>query len=979
MYRLSFIGLIISLLLFSACGQKKQPPKPLPADVQAYVYAFTQGVISRTSPIRIQFAGQVAAEEEIGQAPAAGIVTLKPTAPGQWQWEDRQTLVFTPDPALAAATQYLVEVQLERLFTNLPESARRFEFSVETRQPYVSLRLEGLETPDYDQREQQILRGSLRTSDFVEPKLVHQLLSVKQGRRNLSLSWSHEQNHTIHYFTAKGVSRGARPGKLLVNWNGKAMGAAQSGTEEVEVPALGDFKVVQARAYGGSEARIEIRFSDPLDPQQDLTGKLTMTNSSGGFRYIIDGALLKAFPNNEVSGDQRLTIHTGIRNRYGERTTKASIWDLSFIAQKPQLRLVGHGNILPGSSDLVFPFEAIGLQAVEVEIFKIFNNNILQFLQYNTLDGDHELYRVGKVEVRTTIPLSGLNPGASQANWERYALDLRQFFDLDPKAIYQVRIGFRREHSLFACSEDLSFDFTGQEPEDLMSGWYGLEGYYRNYDWSHRDDPCYPAYYNPDRFVQRNVLASNMGLIVKGNEKQAYTVAVTDIRTTKPMVGANLQFYSFQQQLLGETSTDGDGLARIQLDEPAYFVLGETAGDQVYLRLDEGEALSVSRYDVAGMTTQEGLKAYFYGERGVWRPGDSVYLNFILEDKQATLPPNYPIQVEWRDAQGQVRLERTGIVPEGVIYPLHFATKADDKTGIWTVKVRAGGATFTRSLRVETVKPNRIKIDLDLGPEPRLATDGSLAASLQAAWLHGAPAAGLKAQVEAEYKVQEPNFEGYQAYRFTDREKAWRSSNMVVFDGKLDERGAASFSLRLPEQAQGLVDIRLRSRVFEKGGNFSTDVQSFSAYPTERYVGLRVPQNRYGVPRLTVGKAARVALAALNWQGKPLARQELAVELFRLDWRWWWDDDGNGARYNRSRNLQSVAKKRLSTDSEGRANWQIEVAEWGRYLIRVCDIKTGYCASDYVYAGSPWYNEQSYSEEASMLQFQADRDSYQVN
>ena len=37
----------------------------------------------------------------------------------------------------------------------------------------------------------------------------------------------------------------------------------------------------------------------------------------------------------------------------------------------------------------------------------------------------------------------------------------------------------------------------------------------------------------------------------------------------------------------------------------------------------------------------KGLKGYIYGERGVWRPGDTLYLTFMLEDKKQVPPKHF--------------------------------------------------------------------------------------------------------------------------------------------------------------------------------------------------------------------------------------------------------------------------------------------------------------------------------------------------
>jgi hypothetical protein len=171
------------------------------------------------------------------------------------------------------------------------------------------------------------------------------------------------------------------------------------------------------------------------------------------------------------------------------------------------------------------------------------------------------------------IELKLLNPEADAANWSRYALDLSSLFQQDPEAIYQVRLGFLPQHTTFACPDgytegDMPFEpkrTAEGEIESFMESWYGLSGYYRGY-WDDRDNPCTPAYYNRQRFVQRNVIASNLGLIAKGNDRHDFTVAVTDLLSTKSVSGAELTFYDFQNQPIGRATTGSDGLARASLE-----------------------------------------------------------------------------------------------------------------------------------------------------------------------------------------------------------------------------------------------------------------------------------------------------------------------------------------------------------------------------------------------------------------------------
>jgi uncharacterized protein YfaS (alpha-2-macroglobulin family) len=129
-----------------------------------------------------------------------------------------------------------------------------------------------------------------------------------------------------------------------------------------------------------------------------------------------------------------------------------------------------------------------------------------------------------------------------------------------------------------------------------------------------------------------------------------------------------------------------------------------------YLRVDNGTSNSLSNFDVGGSEVQRGLKGMIYGERGVWRPGDSLHIAFILEDKGKTLPMNHPIIFELRDPKGL--LVKKAVQANNKIGIFYFPTVTDAQapTGPWKATVKSGRCCFKQNLKVETIKPNRLKI-----------------------------------------------------------------------------------------------------------------------------------------------------------------------------------------------------------------------------------------------------------------------------
>ncbi len=981
-----FMHTVAIVAVLSSCGSKEQRAAPMPESANAYLYSYTSGVISRTSPVRVRFASAVVAEEQIGQ-PVEGLLQLQPATKGQAIWEDAQTLVFQPEQHLASGTAYVATVQLGELFSNVPREAQAFEFDFRTYDLQLSANIGGLRTPDIRDLSKQELSGTAHTTDFGSSELVEQAISATQNGKSLPIRWEHGGRGTEHYFYVEKITRTDQPSTVAVELDYDGFDQSGSQTLEFVVPALGDFTLTNVQVNQGQELFLELFFSDPLDASQDFNGLVTIENYSGTLRFLADGNRLRVYPASGITGTRKVTVSKGLKNSMGSPMKKAGLWEVDIQDAKPQVRLAGNGVILPNTEGLAFPFEAINLHSVVVEVFKIYHNNILQFLQDNTIDGGYNLRQVGRLVKQVDVPLQALNAEANLNTWSRYAISLDELVQSDPQAIYQIRIGFRPEHTAYTCSEELSSKDDNADPNDselesIMENWYGFAGYYDGFSWSDRDDPCKPAYYNSDRFVQRNVIASNIGLLAKSADARNCVVYATDLRTAKPLSSVNLEFYDFQQQLIGSGTTDGDGRFQADLPREPFVVVAKQGSERGYLRLQDGDALSLSKFDVEGAVAQKGLKGFLYADRGVWRPGDSVYLNFVLEDALGKLPANYPVTFELRDPRGQIRETRTVTNRVPKVYPLHFATATDAFTGIWRATVKAGGATFTKNLRIETVKPNRIKINFDFGTEQLSVANAPFSPTLQANWLHGAPASNLEARIEAQLQSTNTAFSSRPDYEFDDPARSFSMEPRMVWEGKLNEEGTGSPAFDLGDQQElpGRLTANFQTRVFERGGGFSTDNFSLPYDPYSAYAGLSIPKNKYGSKRINMNERTDIPMTVVDTKGKPVANRKINVGLYRVDWRWWWDrSNGNISRYNTATHYGAEEKTTLTTGSDGKVSWPVTVRDWGRYMVRVCDTETGHCSGDFFYAGSPWYGDQEGNREAAaMLPFTADKERYDV-
>ncbi len=986
--------LCLSLLLCLFNCKNSNVPKPLSQSVKSLVYAYTSGAISKVDPIKIRFNNDVISMDEVGSALEKGVIVFKPAINGKGIWKDRKTIEFEPSENLPSNTLYFSIVKLKKLFKNIPADAEVFEFSFRTKEQFIDLISSSLELEKNQTTNSLFLPGILYTNDLADKEKVESCLSASAGAKNLDIEWEHGNNGLEHRFKIKNIIKEKNAYPITLNWNGKALGLKQAkGEKQIEIPALGDFKILDVKTIKDGTKTMIISFSELLDQNQNLQGLLTIKGHNADIKYTISGNTVRMFPGNSMEGEVELIAARGIKNSNGMRMKNPSSWNISFEKPKPAVHLVGDGVIIPTAEGLIFPFEAENLSAVDVEVFKIFDNNIMQYLQTNSIDQGYSLKRVGRIILQTKVELRKLSASQGANNRTRYALDLSEIIQTDPGAIYQIGIAFRPQYATTNCEgenvpdvkiEDLEVTTVDEDKtyESFFGGYYGLAGYYNGYNYSHREDPCKPAYFCEEHFVKKNVFASDVGLIAKMGNDGSLLVIGSDILSARPLSGLEIEVYDFQQQLIKKASTDSEGVLKLDLPRKAHFIIANSGNKKAYLKLNDGDSNSMSQFDTGGRVSQKGLKGTIYGERGVWRPGDSLYLNFVLESKNNEIPADHPVTFELFDARGQSYTKINSVENVNNVYPFHIHVDSEAGTGNWKAVCTVGGAKFSKGIKIETVKPNRLKINIDFGKEELSAADKNLSGKLEAKWLHGAAAQNLDAKVEMQIKARTTKFPAYGDYKFDDPARTFSSGAQVVFDDQLDGQGVANIKkdLSFIDKTSGKMAISFKTRVFEQGGDFSEDNFTIPFSPYNAYAGIEIPKNRYQRKSLEVDGDTKVAFLVLDEKGKPIANRNLSVGLYKMEWSWWWDvDNSNVSQYNSADHINAEKKGELRTDQNGKASWTVSPENWGRYLIRVCDKESGHCSGDFAYAGSPrWDDNASDKKAASMLSFVADKKDYEV-
>lgn len=994
----AFYALVLSsvLLVLFACSSRNKTFDP---EFGRYISAFTSGNVYNGAPIEIQLISPPSAVE-VGGEVDQNLFDFSPSIKGKAYWKNANTISYVPDEGeLKPGTTYDAWFNLGKV-SNVDAKFKEFYFSFQVPEQNYDLTLMPYTAIDSENLNWNELEAELRLANTANLEDIEKMFSITDQRNKAKISVTpltlpgrylvkidslyRDDNNAIEY------TLHVDPSKIK----------AQKDKENIIItlPGMPVFQVLDYAVVTTPQECIRFTFSDPLSTKQNIKDFVTIQGYKN-YTYELDKNILKIFLDTEAGKDIDVVVHKELKNLMDKPLGKTTTYTFSIERNEPQIKLVSKSSIIPKSGQSLIYFQAANLWAVEVEIVKVYESNILSYLQDNSFGETDNLQRFGRLEKKTLLRLDS-DPALRLDKWNTFPLDLSSLFKQEEGAIYQLTFTMKKDYSLFPCDgvEQISMQQRDEIAKNVNTEltrkesnyWNGNSYYYNRidwgeYNWEESNNPCFPSYYM-DRTYSTMILSSDLGVTVKNGENNVFFTAVNDINTTQPVSGAKVTIYNYQLQPIGSGSTNDDGMLILNVSEDKgipSFMIAEKNGDKNYLKLNKNLSLSLSNFDVSGTKVEKGLQGYIYGERGVWRPGDSIFLNLILSDRELRIPEKHPATMELFNPQGQLAGNYASQSVNG-FYTFKFATAEDAPTGYWDAVIKLGGVTFTKNLRIETIKPNRLKVKLDLPDVIVPESNRTFKFDMQSQWLHGAPASDLKASIEMSLTQTISPFKNYRGYVFFNPISNFGTITESIFNGQLNGKGEATILAQMPkaENAPSLLKANFISRVFENGGDASINVQSSIYSPFSSYVGVKVPEPRDGY-WLQVDQNYKLDVVTVNAEGNPVDVNNLNVKIYKVGWSWWWSGGYDDlASYVNSSTAEVVMNKNFKT-SGGKAavDFKVDYPNWGRFLVLVTNKDSGHVTGQTIYVDWPDYMGRSERPEGvaeTMLTFNTDKKKYNV-
>jgi hypothetical protein len=862
------------------------------------------------SPLRVRFAESVAPLANIGKPVTTG-VSIKPALAGAWQWADDRTLEFMPAGDWPAGGAFSVNFARKQFFNS---GVLLANYDADFSSAAFSAQISAAEF--YQDPEDGTLKKLVATVDFSHPVDEARLRSAIEIRPGAGLQfrdpaappWTLTLDKTrLHAYVHSAplaVPLESVPLKLFI---AKGLRAADGGNgteadleQDVTVPGRYQLTFTEATmSYVGNERGEpeQVLMFDGQFPVIDdgirthVQAWVLPEKTKDNSRYwstdaVSEEVLKQAEPLTlqQIPGAERLNSHHSFRFRapvhrfvyimvtpnveaiggYLSKTAQVSAFQVDDYPQA--LKLMGSGALLSLNGDRKLGFMAQGLPGVKVEIARLLPNQLQHLVDLNSGSfAEPDLFgpNIDRLVERKnyTRSYAGADP----------TKPIYDYVDLAP---YLAGDGGRR--GIFVLR------LTPYDPDNPKRE--------------------YSEYSGSDVAMDRRfVLVTDLGIINKRTQDGSLEVFVQSISTGQPVAGAKVEVLGRNGLPVQVGSTDAEGhvslpkVSELRREKSPIMVVVSEGNDLSFLPLIHSEhRLDFSRFDVGGrtdVTSRDQLSAYLFTDRGLYRPGETAHIAFMVRTAAfSSAPPGVPLDIEITDPRGAVVFnERRSLTASGLdsvdFNSSDVAPAGDYSANVYLVKdTRRNSQLGSIGFKVRDFEPDRLKVNLALagGAVIGWARPDAVQATVQARHLFGAPAPDRRVTAEMRLSPAFPAFSQYPDYRFHVEDVLKDAVKEDLPEAKTDAGGAADLDLGLKRFARNTYQLRVTARVFEaQGGRNVAAEQALLVSSAPFLVGLRAPDPLDYVNKNAVRK---VHLLAVGPDLKPVATPEL--KLTRVEYQY---------------------------------------------------------------------------------------------
>ncbi len=773
-------------------------------------------------------------------------VIFSPPIPGRFRWNNANELVFSPESDLSPATSFRAEITDKILRYTKKYSLGKCE-TLNFHTPYLQvLYANGLWNVNDADAGNAFPQFDLYFNYRVNPDKVKELLSVTLDGTRANASIQTTSVDSKISVTLLGVKPEDKDLKAEIKIEKGLL--PEYGTTptdkaiETSVLITSPFKVIVQNTeneHDGTQGTVKVFMSQ--SPLADNLSSFISFEPKVKFKAEVtsDGMVITS-EDFEVSKSYVLSLKQGLKGRIGGTLKEDYNTNIGFGRLEPEISIVNRKGAylsLKGAKNIEVKIASV--KKVKVTISKIYENNMLAAKRYGYNPNTYSYY-------------SEDEDYESDYDYGYYYRGDGVFGDI----IYQKEIDTK---NLPRYGNSRLFKFNMEDKLKNFKGIYHIQIQSMDDYW--RRSACF-------------ISLSDIGLIAKETRDKIFVFA-NSIQTTESLTGVNVTVIGNNNQVVGSASTDGSGVAVIDLKKKnfsgfkAAMLTARNGNDFNYLPLNITR-VETSRFDVGGRRQNvTGIDAFVYSERDIYRPGEKINFSVIARNWKWKTPGEIPLKMKLILPNGkELKTLKKTLNEEGSL-ETQIELSPSAVTGSYSFEVYSSNDVLltSKSVMIEEFMPDRIKVSSKLDKK-FLKTGDTTTLSINAMNFFGPPASGRNYEVEIQVKERYFSPDKYYKYNFSLANNQTYYNN-ITREGTLDENGNASETYVVPGEYlnRGLMQADFYTTVFDETGRPVNKHSAIDIYTQDVFYGLGWDGYYY----CALNKPVNFPLIALNKDEKPVS------------------------------------------------------------------------------------------------------------
>ncbi|RRA98582.1 alpha-2-macroglobulin family protein [Larkinella rosea] len=913
--------------------------------------------VTRNQNLVFTFSKDLVPEGRLNEWDSTQYVVFEPAVAGNFRWTAPNELVFSPAVAFKPATEYKAELNNALVRQQKDEQLSLDNETIAFHTPYLQLN----DTEFWWTRGETgrpVAKAKLNFNYPVSGAELAGLLKIN-AETDKALTTQVLQtslNETIPVALSNAPSaRNETPLTIQIGKGLKVPNTAFSTKEDFEqktvLPSQYTLDVVDVKTgFENNEGIIRVITTQELQASQLSTYYTLAPEAETRAEPTENGFIIRG--NFSETDTYVLTLTDQMKGVLGARLDEAVSKDVFFGKMPAGISFVNKRAVYLSSKGAKnVGVNIVNVPKVDVTIAKIYENNILHYL------------RSGRYE----------ESGEIDGEWQ--PLGTHYYYSDEQENYSDVLVHKTVETANLPKAKGVSA-LNLSLPDQTTTSPNPPRGIYL-VTVSSKDD----AYVSATKLIS----VSDVGLITKQGADEVWVFA-NSIKTAEPLANVDISLISSNNQVIATVQTNGKGLAhfeKITAKNPGSklaMVLAKTEDDFNYLLLQDAK-VETSRFEVEGKRDNPtGFDAFVYGDRNIYRPGETIHFNTIIRNPVWESVGEIPLKIKVLSPNGkEYRVLRQTTNEQGAVatdVPIDPAAV----TGTYITEIYNANDVLlaSRNISIEEFIPDRIRVEARTERDA-YRTGETVTMTATATNLFGPPATGRTYEMDLQLKQRAFTAKQFPDYTFAIESNTSFEKNLR--QGVTDGNGQAieRFPISASYHDIGVLEGKLFVTVFDENSRPVNRLKQLDVFTQETFYGIRLADSYVGT-----NAPLPVEVVAVDRNGNLQKGATAQAEVVRFEYQTVIEKQYEQLRYV-SKKREKVVYTNNLTFGDGRAKFSYVPTVSGEYEVRVRrsgksgEVAAAYTAVSYYAYGFGTTQSSSFevSTEGQVL-MEFDKEQYKV-